>query len=164
MEHKHNATISNVPRATLSELMLLHTKLVGYLFIWLKGLSRQYFSLYRAISQRERGKKKRKIINKCQNNPTCTYCERSRPMNYYYPNKQDSIPSTIAPAYHPYWTPELELCTGDTSIDNNSTGKKGRKHSPRKNLHFQANSSTVDLAGKLLCCMAMAYCACSRCG
>ena len=54
----------------------------------LNGPSRQYFSLYRAVSQREGEKETRKDRGekKCPNNPTRTYCKRSRPLPYFYPN------------------------------------------------------------------------------
>ena len=47
---------------------------------WVFGPLRQYFSLYRAVSQR--GRKKREKIDERQkspNNPTRTYCKRSGP-------------------------------------------------------------------------------------
>ena len=49
---------------------------------------RQYFSLYRAVSQRE-GDKRRERIDESKNvqtTPTRTYCKRSRPLPYYYSN------------------------------------------------------------------------------
>ena len=62
-------------------------------WIWLvscfgfNGHLRQYFSLYRAVSQRVR-KKREKIDKrkKCPNNPTRTYCKCNRALPYYYPN------------------------------------------------------------------------------
>ena len=62
-------------------------------WIWLvscfgfNGHLRQYFSLYRAVSQRVR-KKREKIDKrkKCPNNPTRTDCKCNRPLPYYYPN------------------------------------------------------------------------------
>ena len=50
-------------------------------------LLRQYFSLYRAVSQR--GRKKTERIDKRKNvqtSPTRTYCKRNRPLPYYNPN------------------------------------------------------------------------------
>ena len=52
------------------------------------GPLRQYFSLYRAVSQRE-GERRRERIDECKNvqtTPTRTYCKRSRPLPYYHPN------------------------------------------------------------------------------
>ena len=57
-------------------------------FGWLVVL-RQYFSLYRAVSQREgERKEKQQTREKCPNNPhpVRTYCKRSRPLPYYNPN------------------------------------------------------------------------------
>ena len=54
----------------------------------LNGPLRQYFSLYRAVSQRgEKEKRKDRREKKCPNNPTRTYCKRSRPLPYSNPNK-----------------------------------------------------------------------------
>ena len=47
------------------------------------GPLRQYFSLYRAVSQREGRIDERK---KFQTTPTRTYCKRNRPLPYYDPN------------------------------------------------------------------------------
>ena len=51
------------------------------------GPLRQYFSLYRAVSQREvqRGERIEESKN-VQTTPTRTYCKRKRPLPYYYPN------------------------------------------------------------------------------
>ena len=51
------------------------------------GPLRQYFSLYRAASQREgeRGEKIAESKN-VQTTPTRTYCKRNRPFPYYHPN------------------------------------------------------------------------------
>ena len=48
----------------------------------------QYFSLYRAVSQRVR-KKRNKIDERknVQTMPTRTYCKCNRPLPYYYPNQ-----------------------------------------------------------------------------
>ena len=48
---------------------------------------RQYFSLYRVVSQREgeRGEKGQRVKN-VQTTPTRTYCKRNRPLPYYHPN------------------------------------------------------------------------------
>ena len=53
-----------------------------------KGPLRQYFSLYRAVSQRE-GRKNREMIDKRKNvqtAPTRTYCKHSKPLLYSNPN------------------------------------------------------------------------------
>ena len=54
----------------------------------LNGPLRQYFSLYRAVSQRQ-GERKREMIGERKNvqtTPTRTHCKRSRPLPYYDPN------------------------------------------------------------------------------
>ena len=49
------------------------------------GHLRQYFSLYRAVSRRERERGERTDESKCvQTTPTCTYCKRNRPLPYCY--------------------------------------------------------------------------------
>ena len=53
----------------------------------LNGPLRQYFSLYRAVSQRVR--KKREVIDERKNVQTTrtrTYCKHNRPLPYYNPN------------------------------------------------------------------------------
>ena len=62
-------------------------------FGWLVGFGfngplRQYFSLYRAVSQREGEKRKERIdeSKNVQTTPTRTYCKRSRPLPYCNPN------------------------------------------------------------------------------
>ena len=52
------------------------------------GPLRQYFSLYRAVSQREgeRGEKRIDESTNVQTTPTRTYYKRSRPLPYYNPN------------------------------------------------------------------------------
>ena len=51
------------------------------------GPLRQYFSLYRAVSQREGGRIERIDESKnVQTTPTRTYCKRSRPLPYYHLN------------------------------------------------------------------------------
>ena len=53
----------------------------------LNGPLRQYFSLYRAVSQR--GRKKREKIDERKNvqtSTTRTHCKRNRPLPYYNPN------------------------------------------------------------------------------
>ena len=51
------------------------------------GPFRQYFSLYRVVSQREgeRGERQRRVKMSKQP-PTRTYCKRNRPLPYYHPN------------------------------------------------------------------------------
>ena len=54
----------------------------------INGPLRQYFSLYRAVSQRE-GRKKREMIDERKNvqtSPIRTYCKRSKLLPYYDPN------------------------------------------------------------------------------
>ena len=81
--------------------------LVGWLVgcFGFNGPLRQYFSLYRAVSQRE-GETKRKMIDERKNVktiPTRTYCKRSRPLPYSNPNKQDALALEVypAPSHHP---------------------------------------------------------------
>ena len=51
------------------------------------GPLRQYFSLYRAVSQREEEREERIEESKnVQTNPTRTYCKRNRPLPYHHPN------------------------------------------------------------------------------
>ena len=54
---------------------------------WFNGPLRQYFSLYRTVSQRE-GERKESIdeSKNVQTTPTRTYCKHNRPLPYYYPN------------------------------------------------------------------------------
>ena len=71
-------------------------KLVGFFLSWLgwlvgcfgfNGPLRQYFSLYRAVSQREgeRGERKDESKN-VQTTPARTYCKRNRPLPFCYQN------------------------------------------------------------------------------
>ena len=69
--------------------------ILGWL-IWANGPLRQYFSLYRAVSQREGVRK---------NTPTRTYCKHSRPcptiIQIVGRPGTGSLPRTIAPPDHP---------------------------------------------------------------
>ena len=66
--------------------------LTGWLVGWLVGFEfngplRQYFSLYRAVSQRGRKRRERTDESKnIQTTPTRTYCQCSRPLPYWNPN------------------------------------------------------------------------------
>ena len=64
-------------------------RLVGWLVVFgLNDPLRQYFSLYRVVSQR--GRKRRERIDESKNvqtTPTRTYCKSSRPLRYSNPNK-----------------------------------------------------------------------------
>ena len=53
------------------------------------GPLRQYFSLYRAVSQREgeRGEKRQMREKMSKQPPNRTYCKRNRPLPYYNSNK-----------------------------------------------------------------------------
>ena len=52
------------------------------------GPLRQYFSLYRAVSQREGERRERIDESKnVQTTPTRTYCKHNRPLSYSNPNK-----------------------------------------------------------------------------
>ena len=70
------------------------------------GPLRQYFSLYRAVSQRE-GERRARIdeSKNVQTTPTRTYCKRNRPLPYCNQDcktpRHGSLPSTIAPPDHP---------------------------------------------------------------
>ena len=77
------------------------TIMVGWLVccFGLNGPLKQYFVLYRAVSQRE-GERKREIIGERKNvqiTPTRNHCKRSRPLPYGI----GSLSSTIAPPDHP---------------------------------------------------------------
>ena len=52
------------------------------------GPLRHYFSLYRAVSQKEERKRRERIeeSTNVQTTPTRTYCKRNRPLPYYHPN------------------------------------------------------------------------------
>ena len=72
----------------------------------LNGSLRQYFSLYRAVSQREGERGERICESKnVQTIPTRTYCKRNRPLPYCNQNCRTpgtgSLPRTIAPPDHP---------------------------------------------------------------
>ena len=58
--------------------------LVGWLFGWFNGPLRQYFSLYRAASPKEREKERERIdeSKNVQTSPARTYCKRNRPLPY----------------------------------------------------------------------------------
>ena len=49
------------------------------------GPLRQYFSLYRAVYQREGEREKIEESKNVQTTPTRTYCKRNRPLPYYHP-------------------------------------------------------------------------------
>ena len=91
--------------ALKGQLRVLATSfaLVGWWFGF-NGPLRQYFSLYRAVSQREgeRGERIDESKN-IQTTPTRTYYKCSRPLPYCNPNCLfGSLPSTIAPPDHPH--------------------------------------------------------------
>ena len=74
--------------------------LIGWLVgcFGLNGSLRQYYSLYRAVSQREGGG--REMIHERKNvqtSPTRTYCKRSRPLPYCNPNLKDAPASEPLP-------------------------------------------------------------------
>ena len=87
-------------------LPLFGRRLVGC--FGFNGPLRQYFSLYRAVSQREgeRGERIDESKN-VQTTPTRTTCKCSRPLPYCNPIVErpgtGSLPSTIAPPDHPLW-------------------------------------------------------------
>ena len=58
-----------------------------WLLVGFNGPLRQYFSLYRAVTQRRR--KRREKIDERKNvrsTPNRTYCKCNRPLPYYFPN------------------------------------------------------------------------------
>ena len=84
---------------------------IGLDYFGFNGPLRQYFSLYRAVSQRA-GRKRRKRIDERKNvqtTPTRTYCKRNRPLPYYHPDQQDAPELEVypAPLHHPT-TPYLK--------------------------------------------------------
>ena len=80
------------------------------------GLLRQYFSLYRAVSQRE-GEREERIEERknVQTTPTRTYCKRNGPLPYYHPNcrtpRHWKLPRTIAPPDHPSEKEPQQICS-----------------------------------------------------
>ena len=69
---------------------------------WFNGPFRQYFSLYRAVSQREgeRGERIDESKN-VQTTPTHTYCKRNRLLPYCYQNCRTALEVYPAPSHHP---------------------------------------------------------------
>ena len=49
------------------------------------GPLREYFSLYRAVSQREGERGEKRIVKMSKQRLTRTYCKRNRPLPYYHP-------------------------------------------------------------------------------
>ena len=91
------------------------------------GPLRQYFSLYRAVSQREgeRGERIDESKN-VQTIPTRTYCKRNRPLPYCQIKivgrpGTGSLPRTIAPPDHPRKGKKMALhypdCFEKTNLD-----------------------------------------------
>ena len=76
----------------LSRLVCDVTWYVGWLVgcFGFNSSLRQYFSQYRAVSQREgeRGKNGWMRIKMSKQTPTRTYCKHSRPLSYCYPNRR----------------------------------------------------------------------------
>ena len=74
---------------TLRQYEILQNHLVHWLVgcFGFNGPLRQYFSLYRAVSQREGEREERIDESKnVQTTPTRTYCKRNRPLPYCYQN------------------------------------------------------------------------------
>ena len=89
-------------------------KFVCLFVFWLSDPLRQYFSLYRAVPQRE-GEDERIVESKnVQTTPTRTYCKRIGPCPHTIqivgrPGTR-SLPRTIAPPDHPLkWDNKIEL-------------------------------------------------------
>ena len=101
--HRSPASTTGIYR--VSDLSL-NISLVGWLVgcFGFNGPLRQYFSLYRAVSQREgeRGERIDESKN-VQTTPTRTYCKRNRPLPYSNQNKQDAPALEVypAPSHHP---------------------------------------------------------------
>ena len=82
-------------------------------FLGFNGPLRQYFSLYRASSQRGRKKKDKRESKNVQTTPACTYCERNRPLLSLFPNWKDrrkrkkSPPAPTASTAVSYYKPVL---------------------------------------------------------
>ena len=87
----------------------LRGKSVGWLVgcFGFNGPLRQYFSLYRAVPQREGERKREKTDERknVQTTPTRTYCKHNRPLPYTSKvvgrPGTESLPSTFAPPDHP---------------------------------------------------------------
>ena len=83
------------------------------------GPLRQYFSLYRAVSQREGERGERIVESKnVQTTPTRTYCKRNRPLPYCQIKivgrpGTGSLPRTIAPPDHPQWNIGIQNCKNE---------------------------------------------------
>ena len=74
------------------------------------GPFRQYFSLYRAVSQREGERRER--IDKSKNvqtTPTRTYCKRSRPLPYSHPNCRTPRYWKFTQHHRTTWPPPVSL-------------------------------------------------------
>ena len=76
-------------QVALADFLISTEKIFGWLVgcFGFNGPLRQYFSLYRAVSQKEGKRRARIEENKnVQTTPTRTYCKGSRPLPYCYPN------------------------------------------------------------------------------
>ena len=72
----------------------------------INGPLKQYFSLYRAVSLKKRGRKKKEMIDERKNvqtTSTRTYKKRSRPLPYSNPKQKDAPALEVypAPSHHP---------------------------------------------------------------
>ena len=78
------------------------------------GPLRQYFSLYRTISQREgeRGDMIEESKN-VQTTPTSTYCKRNRPLPYYHPNCRTPRHWKVTQDHRTTWPPPTVQEGGD---------------------------------------------------
>ena len=88
--------------------------LVGWFVVFgLTALLKQYVSLYRAVSQRERerGEKRWRSVNMSKQPPSKPTAKRNRPLPYYYQivgrPGTGSLPRTIAPLNHPHHQGEI---------------------------------------------------------
>ena len=80
--HVERGRLRSVRKSVLANICT--ASLVGWLVgFGFNGPLRQYFSLYRAVSQREREREERIDESKnVQTTPTRTYCKRNRPLPY----------------------------------------------------------------------------------
>ena len=77
--------IHDVPSEILTSILQRHLYSASWLVgcFGFKGPLRQYFSLHRAVSQREGERRERVDESKnVQTTPTRTYCKRNRPLPY----------------------------------------------------------------------------------
>ena len=108
MDETDKQARTNLPLQLLRSWGHNNALMIGWLVGWFgfNGPMRQYFSLYRAVSQREGERKETEENKNVQTTPTRTYCKRNRPLPYYIEvvgrPGTGSLPRTIAPLDHPH--------------------------------------------------------------